>query len=814
MAEPSSLVIDPICGMKVDPQKAISAEKEGRKFYFCCSHCRDKFLASPSTPSSVNQPVQVISLGIPSKKANLNSPSTTALPTVTAERKSCCGGGHSSHEAVTPSDDKAYFCPMCPGQESDSPGYCKICGMALERNPNFLDASLDEAAEKDERNLRRKVIVACTLAGIVSLLAMLPMMGVPLEKWVSPRILAIVQALLTTPILIIAWPYWQSGFGAIRHGSANMFTLIGLGAWSAYLLSLIALLLPHWLPPQLHSHQHAPIYFESAAVIVALVLLGQWLEGTARKRTNSDLEKLVSMLPKVAHKIDGESIVEVPPLELVQGDLALIKPGETIPADGILEKGNADLDESLLTGESKTVAKFPGDRVIAGTINHASVIHVRVTSSGKSSTLSRIIQSVAQAQRSRAPIQDLVDRVTTYFVPAVILIACLAASAWWIFGPEPRGTYAFLASLSVLVIACPCALGLATPMSIIVGVGRAAREGFLVRDAKVFQKLTEIDTLVMDKTGTITEGKPTVVAWYLPDQQSNPKTYDLREIIRLTASLEQASEHPLAQAIVHWARQEKIELLTPSDVDVVAGCGTQGIVAGKQIAAGKPQWILEKTNAGKEPKWQTSDNTPKASSIVLISIDNEIVARSLLADQPRSSASDTIAALTKLGLKLELLSGDTKQAVQEIAAQVGIENFRGEATPDEKKSRVMQLKSAHRKVAMMGDGVNDAPALAAADVGISLATGTDLANQASDISLLEGDIKRTLAAFRLSRQVVNNIRQNLMLGLLYNLLALPIAAGLLYPWTGWLLSPMLAAAAMAASSLSVVANALRLRYQK
>lgn len=814
MADPSSLVIDPICGMTVDPQKAISAEKEGKRFYFCCSHCRDKFLASPSTLSTAKQPLQVISLGIPSKKADLNSSSATALPTVTAATKSCCGGGDANHETVIPADDKAYFCPMCPGQESDSPGYCKICGMALERNPNFLDASLDEATERDERNLRRKVIVACILAGAVSLLAMLPMIGIPLERWLSTRTLAIVQALLTTPILIIAWPYWQSGFGAIRHGSANMFTLIGLGAWSAYLLSLIALLLPHWLPPQLHSHQHAPIYFESAAVIVALVLLGQWLEGTARKKTNSDLEKLVSMLPKVAHKIDGESIVDIPPLELVQGDLALIKPGETIPADGILEKGNADLDESLLTGESKTVAKFPGDRVIAGTINHASVIHIRVTSSGKSSTLSRIIQSVAQAQRSRAPIQDLVDRVTTYFVPAVILIACLAASAWWIFGPEPRGTYAFLASLSVLVIACPCALGLATPMSIIVGVGRAAREGFLIRDAKVFQKLTEIDTLVMDKTGTITEGKPRVVAWQLPDKQDHPKPSDFREMIRLTASLEQASEHPLAQAIVHWARQENLDLLNPSNVEVIAGSGTQGIVAGKQIAVGKPQWILEKTGLEKEPPWRTSDKQPKSSSIVLVSIEFKIVARCLLADQPRSSASETIAALSKLGLQLELLSGDAKEAVQEIAAQVGIHRFRGEVTPDEKKSRIMQLKTSNHKVAMMGDGVNDAPALAAADVGISLATGTDLANQASDISLLEGDIKRTLAAIRLSRQVVRNIRQNLMLGLLYNLLALPIAAGLLYPWTGWLMSPMLAAAAMAASSLSVVANALRLRYQK
>ncbi|MEY4565119.1 MAG: hypothetical protein RLY14_89 [Planctomycetota bacterium] len=814
MADTPSLAIDPICGMKVDPQKAISAEKEGKRFYFCCVHCRDRFLASPSTRTSANEPIQVVSLGIPSKKTNSNNPSSTTLPTVTAPTKSCCGGGHSSSEAVIPSDDKAYFCPMCPGQESDSPGYCKICGMALERNPNFVDASLDEAAERSELNLRRKVIVACTLAGIVSLLAMLPMIGIPLERWLSIRTLAVVQALLTTPILIIAWPYWQSGFGAIRQGSANMFTLIGLGTWSAYLLSLIALLFPHWLPPQLHSHQHAPIYFESAAVIVALVLLGQWLEGTARKKTNSDLEKLVSMLPKVAHRIDRESIVDIPPLELVQGDLALVKPGETVPADGILEKGNADLDESLLTGESKTVAKFPGDRVIAGTINHASVIHVRVTSSGKASTLSRIIQSVAQAQRSRAPIQDLVDRVTTYFVPAVILIACLAASAWWIFGPEPRGTYAFLAGLSVLVIACPCALGLATPMSIIVGVGRAAREGFLVRDAKVFQKLTEIDTLVMDKTGTITEGKPQVVAWQLTESQDPFKTDKRFSILQLTASLEQASEHPLAQAIVHWAREEKVELLTPKDVEVVAGCGTQGIVAEKTIAVGKPQWILEKTTSKKDPNWPTSEKHPKASSVVLVSVDHEIVARCLLADQPRSKASETIAALSKLGLQLELLSGDAKEAVQEIAAQVGITNFRGEVTPDEKKARILQLKSSHHKVAMMGDGVNDAPALAAADVGISLATGTDLANQASDISLLEGDIKRTLAAIRLSRQVVSNIRQNLMLGLLYNLLALPIAAGLLYPWTGWLLSPMLAAAAMAASSLSVVANALRLRYQK
>jgi P-type Cu+ transporter len=806
--------VDPICGMTVNKRTAIQAEKGGATYYFCCPRCRERFLATDS--ASTSQPVV---FGISPKRT-----SDLALPVVDSQSlpsssvgsskatppAACCG--HGPADAVIPSGDSAYFCPMCPGEESDQPGYCGTCGMALERNSNFHDAAADAALAKAERIFQIKLFMAFFLASVVFLVSMLPMVGVSLESILSPAASAWLQCLLTTPILLMAWPYWKSGFGAIRHGSANMFTLIGIGAWSAYLLSLVAMLAPHWLPDGLQHSEHLPLYFESAAVIVTLVMLGQWLEGSARKRTSSDLEKLVALLPKVAHQINGPAIQDVDPLTLQSHDRILIKAGEAIPADSILEEGSSDVDESLVTGESLPVTKNVGDRLIAGTINQTQVLQARVLVPGNKSMLSQMIQLVGNAQRSRAPIQDTVDRVTQFFVPVVIALAGMAALGWWWFGPEPRGSHAFLAALSVLVIACPCALGLATPMSIIVGVGRGAREGYLIRDAQVFQKLARIDTMVLDKTGTITEGKPQVVSWVCDPQENR------EQAIAFACALEQTSDHPLARAIVQFGRKKQpsvnVNQVDVTDIKTIPGAGTVGLIEGERVAIGKGGWIrslLSMSDLGDAP-W--SGPNVAASSEVWMAIGNRVVARIQLADQPRATAARSVERLKQLGLQIELLSGDRGSAVESVAKEVGIETYRGEVTPEEKREHILGLQRQGRLVAMVGDGVNDAPSLASAEVGISLASGTDLANQASDITLLEGDLRRIEAAIRLSRQVVLNIKQNLTLGLMYNVIAIPVAAGVVYPWTGWTLSPMLAAAAMAASSLSVVGNALRLRLQR
>lgn len=812
MSTTPSTAIDPICGMTVSTTSPIQAVKDGTTYYFCCPKCKERFLngPAPSTP-------QLVQLSMPSKKGNspnetkssaASQSGTDCCAEIAVVPHACCGGEHT----VVPSNDKAYFCPMCPGEESDTPGYCGTCGMALERNPNFHDAAADAALALAESRFRLKVGLALLLAGFVFLLAMLPMMGLSLKQWISHSLSAWIQLALTTVVLLLAWPYWVSGFGALRNRSANMFTLIGLGAWSAYLLSCLYLLVPHWFPHTMQHAEHAPIYFESAAVIVALVMLGQWLEGSARKRTGSDLEKLISLLPKTAHKIVGPDLYDLDPLELKPGDRILIKAGEAVPADSILEEGTSDVDESLLTGEPLPVTKEVGERLIAGTINHTAVLKGRVVSTGQQSMLAQIIQRVGNAQRSRAPIQDTVDKVTVYFVPIVVAVAILAALGWWWFGPVPQAMYAFLAALSVLVIACPCALGLATPMSIIVGVGRAAREGYLVRDAKVFQKLVNVDTIVFDKTGTLTEGKPQVVSWICRTENDRIK------ILQLALALEQTSEHPIARAIAVDARKNlgskpDIEM-SVSRIETIAGAGTLGWIAGKRIAIGKESWIRSLVHSSGADKDFMEPSGKDAVSESWMAIDDQCVARIQLADEPRDNAMRSIKELNDLGLELHLLSGDRVAAVEVMARRVGVIHFRGDVSPEMKRQEIESLKKQGKRVAMVGDGINDAPALATADVGIALASGTNLAQESSDITLLESDLRKIASAIRLSRQVVRNIRQNLTLGLMYNVLAIPLAAGLLYPWTGWTLNPMVAAAAMAASSLSVVGNALRLRLQR
>lgn len=805
MSSEMATAIDPICGMTVNRATAIQAVKDGETYFFCCPKCKERFLSD----QAIDAP-KLVSLSLSAK-----SPSSRDLPQIAGvaqAQPTCCA--HAKDTAIEPSALSAYFCPMCPGEESDRPGYCRKCGMALERNPNFHDAAADAALARSEVRFRIKVLWALALAAIVFLLAMLPMLGFKLDHWISAMASGWLQCFLTTAILLLAWPYWLNGFGAIKHRTANMFTLIGLGAWSAFALSLLYLVVPQWFPHATAHTVHQPLYFESAAVIVALVMLGQWLEGSARKSTGSDLEHLIGMLPKTAHRLKDNMVEDIEPLDLQVGDQVLIKPGETIPADSILLEGTSEVDESLLTGESLPVTKEIGDSLIAGSTNHLAVLKARVVKVGRQSVLAEIIARVGNAQRSRAPIQDTVDRITVYFVPLVVAVALLAALGWWCLGPEPRGMYAFLAALSVLVIACPCALGLATPMSIMVGVGRAAREGFLISDAKAFQKMATVDTILFDKTGTLTEGKPRVVSWDC--LLENQETY----VLQVAVAIEQTSEHPLAVAIAKFARRQfgagSPSPLIVTGIQTIPGSGTTGWIEGKRIAIGKKSWLesLLVKDAAQFSMPERSELAPAMESEAWLAIDEQIAARFRLADEPRETAVDSLQQLRVLGMELYLLSGDRAEVVQSVAQRVGLSHYRGEVSPEQKRHEIETLKRSGRRVAMVGDGINDAPALATADVGIAMSTGTNLAQQSSDVVLLEGDLRRIAAAIRLSRQVILNIKQNLVLGLMYNVVAIPIAAGLLYPWTGWTLSPMLAAAAMAASSLSVVGNALRLRLQR
>jgi len=812
MSSEMATAIDPICGMTVKTATAIQAVKDGKTYFFCCPKCKERFLSDRILSDRGADTPKLVSLSLSG-----TSSSSQHIPQVTEvahhEPTTCCG--HANDAAIEPSALSAYFCPMCPGEESDRPGYCGKCGMALERNPNFHDAAADAALARSEARFRNKVLWALALATVVFLLAMLPMLGFKLDQLISVTASGWLQCLLTIIILLLAWPYWLNGFGAIKHRSANMFTLIGLGAWSAFSLSLLYLLVPQWFPHTVSHTEHQPLYFESAAVIVALVMLGQWLEGSARKSTGSDLEHLIAMLPKTAHRLKDNKIDDVEPLELQVGDEVLVKPGETIPADSILLEGSSEVDESLLTGESLPVTKEVGDSLIAGSTNHLALLKARVTKVGRQSILAEIIARVGKAQRSRAPIQDTVDRITVYFVPLVVAVAVLAALGWWCLGPEPRGMYAFLAALSVLVIACPCALGLATPMSIMVGVGRAAREGFLISDAKAFQKMASVDTILFDKTGTLTEGKPRVVSWSCLGE--NHETY----ILQVAVAIEQTSEHPLAVAIAKFARKQlgsnSQSGLSVTGIQTIPGSGTIGWIEGKRIAIGKKSWLeslLGKDAVNFSVPAERSEQVPTNESEAWLAIEEKIAARFRLADEPRETAVDSLQQLRGLGMELYLLSGDRAEAVQAVAQRVGLSYYRGEVSPEQKRQEIESLQRSGKRVAMVGDGINDAPALATADVGIAMSTGTNLAQQSSDVVLLEGDLRRIAAAIRLSRQVLLNIKQNLILGLMYNVVAIPIAVGLLYPWTGWMLSPMLAAAAMAASSLSVVGNALRLRLQR
>jgi Cu+-exporting ATPase len=697
-----------------------------------------------------------------------------------------------------------YTCPMHPQIEQDHPGACPICGMALE--PKMISAGAQEEANSELRNMTRRFWIGAFLALPVFLLAMAHIVpGLARAGNSTPSRLA--QFLLSTPVVWWAgWPFFVRGARSLRTRHWNMFTLITLGVGAAWAYSTAAFLLPGIFPEAMRMHGAVDVYFEAAAVIVVLVLLGQVLELRARAQTSSAIRALLNLAPATAIKVTDMGEAEVPLADIKSGDRLRVRPGAKVPVDGMIEEGSSAVDESMITGESLPVEKKAGDPVTGGTINATGSFILRAQKVGADSLLARIVQMVAEAQRSRAPIQGLADKVAGVFAPTVAAVAVLTFSIWYFLGPEPHLAYAVVNAVAVLIIACPCALGLATPMSIMVGVGRGAQAGILFRDAEALERLGKVTWLVLDKTGTLTEGKPR-----LTDVQ--PTTaWNETVLLQLAASLELASEHPLASAVVRGAEERHIPLHPVSGFRSVTGGGIAGAVDGKAIVVGK-QKFLAAEGVFPDPEFQERSVALQADgkTVLLVAVDRTPAGLIAVADPIKGSSREAIALLHRLGVKLVMVTGDNRRTAEAVARQLGLDSFEAEVEPAGKIEKVNALKGEGAVVAMGGDGINDAPALAAADVGIAMGTGTDVAMESGNVTLVNGDLRGIAKAIRLSRATMANIRQNLFFAFVYNLLGIPIAAGVLYPLFGVVLSPMIAGAAMSLSSISVVANSLRLR---
>jgi Cu+-exporting ATPase len=765
--------LDPVCGMKVDPGTArFRAEYSGRTYYFCCAGCETKFRSDPARYLAPQAP-SLVQIGLPASSApHPPAPSTPPLPQGTQ-----------------------YICPMDPEVVADSPGPCPICGMALEPRTPLRQATDDP----ELLDMVRRFWLSLVLTFPLFLLAMAGMLPAfhALPRWMSW-----LQFALATPVVL--WggkPFFHRGWVSLRTRHFNMFTLIALGTGTAYVYSLAALLFSGWFPSTARTHVGSVgLYFEAAAVIVTLVLLGQVLELRARRATADALRALLDLAPPTARRIRPDGQEEIVPVDrILVGQTLRIRPGEKVPVDGLVLEGNSAVDESMLTGESMPVEKSPGSRLIGGTVNASGSLLMRADRVGEATLLAQIVRMVAEAQRSRAPIQRLADRVAGYFVPAVTVVAVVAFFAWITLGPDPRLPYAILSAVSVLIIACPCALGLATPMSIMVGTGRAARAGVLFRDAASLESLGNASVLLMDKTGTLTEGRPRLVA---VEAQAG---FDQRELVRLAAGLEQASEHPLARAILAAAQDQPLD--PPREVSSEPGMGIRGLVGSRSVAVGRAEYLRR---LGIDPA-PCSQPVPSAATPVLVAVDGRCAGVLLLADPIRSGAAEVLRRLNAEGVRVVMITGDSMAAATHVARKLGLDEFEAEALPQDKREAVRRRQARGDRVAMAGDGVNDAPALAQADIGIAMGSGTDVAKQSAGVVLVKGDLAAILRARRMSAATMRNIRQNLFFAFLYNSLGVPIAAGVLYPVFGILLSPMIAAAAMSFSSVSVIANALRLR---
>ncbi len=718
---------------------------------------------------------------------------------MTGHEHACCHHDHAAPTTPAPAIAGAiYTCPMHPEVRQEGPGTCPICGMALE--PEM--PSLEEEENPELRDFGRRFWWTLPLSAIVLVLAMSgDAIGIA-----DPRTRTWLELVLATPVVLWAgWPFFERWLQSVRNRSPNMWTLIGTGVGAAYLYSVVATLAPDLFPPSFHEHGRVGVYFEAAAVIVSLTLLGQLLELRARSKTSAAIKALLGLAPKTARRLREDGSEEDVPLEQVHvGDRLRVRPGEKVPVDGVVLEGRSSVDESMLTGEPMPVTKAEGDRLVGATLNTTGALVMRAEQVGSETVLARIVQLVAQAQRSRAPMQRLADKVSFWFVLAVLAAAVATFLGWGLFGPEPSWTYAVLNAVSVLIIACPCALGLATPMSIMVATGRAARAGVLFRDAEAIERLRTVDTLVVDKTGTLTEGRPAFRS-LLP-----AAGMDEGELLRLAASLDAGSEHPLATAIVTEARERGLALEPVEDFDSVTGLGVRGRVDGRALALGSSGYMRELGIATEALDDAAGRLRDEGASVVFLAVDGKLAGAIAVADPIKVSTPDAIRALHAQGLRIVMATGDARATAQAVGARLGIDEIHGEVRPDDKVALVRHLQAEGHQVAMAGDGINDAPALAAAEVGIAMGDGTDVAMSTAQVTLLKGDLGRVLEARRISAETVANMRQNLGFAFLYNAIGVPVAAGLLYPAFGLLLSPMLAALAMSLSSVSVVGNALRL----
>ncbi|MDP3736329.1 MAG: heavy metal translocating P-type ATPase [Hyphomonadaceae bacterium] len=782
---------DPVCGMTVKADTPHRLMHEGREVLFCSAGCRTKFQAEPARYAKRASP----------KDHACCSPAEVK-PDHLHHRDDGHHRDHSKVAAVGAAPPGAkWTCPMHPEIMRDGPGSCPICGMALEP----MMPTADAGPNPELRDISRRFWI-----GVVLTLPVLALeMGRHLfnvDALVPPYINGWVQFALATPVVIWAgWPFFERAFASLVSRNLNMFTLIALGTGVAWTYSVVATLLPAAFPPEFHGeHGEVAVYFEAAAVITVLVLLGQVLELRARERTGGAIRALLGLAPKTARRIENGDEAEVPVDAIAVGDRLRVRPGEKTPVDGVVVDGRSTLDESMVTGESMPVTRTVGDAVIAGTLNQTGALVIEATRVGRDTMLSQIVQLVAEAQRSRAPIQRLADKVSGWFVPAVIGVALLAFFGWWAFGPEPSFTYGLIAAVSVLIIACPCALGLATPMSIMAGVGRAARQGVLIRNAEALERLEKVNTLVLDKTGTLTEGKPGVVAINTVDGIAES------DLIRLAASLEQRSEHPLALAIVAAAKERTIGLIEPTEFDSPTGKGVIGQVEGRRLAIGAERYLDELGIPTATLRAEAERLRADGVTAIFVAIDGKLAGVLGIADRIKATTPESLKALRAQGIELVMLTGDNRTTAEAVGRMLGITNVEAEVLPEDKSRIVERLKRVGRIVAMAGDGVNDAPALAAADVGIAMGTGTDVAIESAAGTLLRGDLAGVVKGRAVSRATMANIRQNLIFAFGYNAAGIPIAAGLLYPLTGQLLSPMLAAAAMALSSVSVIVNSLRL----
>jgi Cu+-exporting ATPase len=799
--------VDPVCGMKVQPSKSAGrSEYEGRTYYFCSPSCKSKFDRKPAQFLGELEPTKAEASAKQAEASAMVEYTCPMHPEVRQLGPGACPKCGMALEPATmapPAKRVEYTCPMHPEIVRSAPGFCPICGMALEPR----EVTGEEVNPELDDMQRRFWISAVLTLPILALMVSEFIPGDPLRHFIGAGPSQWLQFVLATPVVVWGgWPFFERGWLSIVNRSPNMFTLIALGTGVAYAYSVFALLFPGAIP---HSFRdmggELALYFEPAAVIVTLVLLGQVLELRARSRTSSALKALLGLAPKTARILRENGSEEDIPLDRVQvGDVLRVRPGERIPVDGVVLEGASAVDESMVTGESMPVEKGPNAKVTGGTVNGAGGLVMRAERVGADTLLSQIVRMVSEAQRTRAPIQRLADAVAAYFVPTVIAVSIATFVIWGLWGPEPRLAHALVNAVAVLIIACPCALGLATPMSIMVGTGRGAQAGVLIRDAEALQTLERVTTLVVDKTGTLTEGKPRLVT------VEPAAGFDETTLLRLAAGLEQASEHPLAAAIVAGAKERGVQPARSEEFQSVTGKGVIGTVEGRRVSVGNAK-LLENEPGAAAGEAAADELRRKGQTVMFVSVDGRFAGLLGVADPIKASTPEAIRLLHEEGIRIVMLTGDSRATAQAVAEQLRIDHVEAEVLPQEKADVVKRLQSSGELVAMAGDGVNDAPALAQAHVGIAMGTGTDIAMESAGVTLVHGDLRAIARARRLSRATMRNIRQNLFFAFVYNTVGVPIAAGALYPFSGLLLSPMIASAAMTFSSVSVISNALRLR---